>query len=335
MVEEDFVSEIVGNLPKGFQLQYELNSYSREAPLDGRAQLVTPDGAVFTFAIEIKKVHRKETLMALREQIKRSHIDVPALLLCNRLTPAEVEYCVANQLNFIDTAGNARVHLPGFHFIVEGKNGKMRDVPSKRISEGTLKLLLVLLSKPEVLNENYRTLAALSGISLGMVSKAFDFLEVQHFYRKTKNGRRLMNIEDLQALWMREYVTTIRPKLKSIPLIAPNAWQDIPLVQGEYWGGEVAAAKLSEGYLIPENWLLFTPYSLPQRRTELGLKPMREGKLQLASAFWGKDFQLNREAEAMLCVAELLASKDGRNLEVARIINDKYLNLKESSLFGY
>ncbi len=96
----------------------------------------------------------------------------------------------------------------------------------------------------------------------------------------------------------------------------------------------MAAAELSEGYLVPESGLIFTPYPLSQRRKELGLKPARDGKLQLLSCFWG-NFKLNREAEAMLCVAELLTSGDDRNREVARIINDKYLHLNESALFSY
>ncbi|MDE9541636.1 type IV toxin-antitoxin system AbiEi family antitoxin [Xenorhabdus bovienii] len=337
MIEETLLSDIMENLPNGFQLQYKLNS-QRSVGIyqpDGHAELLTPDGTAFTFALELKKILRKEMLMTLRHQITHYLSDTPTLLLCNRLTPALTEYCSSHYLNFIDTAGNARVSVPGLYLSIAGKKSKEHTTISNRISVGTLKLLFVLLSTPEIQNETYRSLANLANISLGMVSKAFEFLEAQRYYRRTKNGRRLMEIEELQILWLREYATTLRPKLERISLIPPNEWQDVSLESGEYWGGEIAAAILSDGYFIPEDWQLFTPYSLHQRRIELGLSPNRDGKLQLVSSFWGNDFQLNRTAQTMLCVAELLASANDRNLEMARLINGKYLHLNESTLFGY
>jgi hypothetical protein len=107
----------------------------------------------------------------------------------------------------------------------------------------------------------------------------------------------------------------------------------LTLASGEYWSGEIAAAELSGGYLIPENGVIFTSHPLLQRRKELGLKPV-PGETTADRRFWGS-FVLNRRAEAMLCVAELLASGDDRNWETARIINDKYLHLNESDLFSY
>ncbi|WP_159565267.1 type IV toxin-antitoxin system AbiEi family antitoxin [Budvicia diplopodorum] len=329
MNEALFLSEVVKNLPRDFQLRYELNN-NRDFR-DGCAKFSTPNGEVFTFSLEIKHIHRKETLMAVRRQMDNQ----PILLICNPLTPALVEYCVSNQLNFIDTSGNARIHTKGFHVFIDGRGSKAKRIVDNRISEGTLKLLFVLLSAPETLNNNYRALAELSGISLGMVSKAFGFLENKRLYRNTANGRRLMNVEELQILWLRDYATAIRSKLAFIPLTAPDKWQDILLETGELWGGEAAATQLSDGYLIPENWTLFTPHFLQHRVKALGLTPLRGGKLRLVSAFWGPSFQLNRTAEVMLCMAELLVSKDDRNLAVARIINEKYLHLDESALFNY
>lgn len=335
MSKEELLSEVVENLPKGFQLKFGLKPQADQTQLDTTAELISPDGKVFTFAMEIRKIHRKESLIGFRNKIADSQDAPPALLICNRLTPALAEYCFINRLNYIDTSGNAVIQLPQLYVLVEGKAAK-KPVPVKaRFAEGVMKLLFVLLSSPESLNDTYRSLAVRSGISLGMVSKAFEFLAAQKYYRKTQGGRRLMNIEELQVLWLRDYAAALLPKLSSIPLVAPDSWHDISLLSGEFWGGEVAAAELTEGYLIAERGKLFTPRPLAQRRQELGLKPDREGKLQLVSSFWGSDFELNKKAKAMLCVAELLASVDDRNLETAKFINDKYLKLSESDLFSY
>lgn len=335
MSEEELLSEVVETLPKGFQLEFELFPLRGTHQLDGKAKLFSPNGEHFAFAVEIKKIHRKESLIGLRHKLAHNADDLPYLLICNRLTPALTEYCLSNRLNFIDTAGNVGIQIPGLYVLVEGKAAKKPVATASRFAEGVMKLLFVLLSCPDTLHETYRILAARSGISLGMVSKAFEFLEAQKYYRKTRHGRRLMNTEELQAIWIRDYAAALLPKLSSLSLAEPDSWHDIALTAGEYWVGEVAAAELSEGYLIPGSGKLFTPEPLPQRRMALGLKPDREGKLQLVSCFWGKDFELNEKAKALLCVAELLASADDRNIETARIINEKYLQLNEAAIFSY
>lgn len=335
MSEEQMLSEATANLPEGFQLELQQSPQADLHQHDGMAELTTPDGGAVVFATEIKKIHRKESLMALQHRLAEQPPNPPRLLICNRLTPALCEYCLSNRINFIDAAGNVGIQIPGLYVLIQGKTGQKTVMPKSRFAEGVMKLLFVLLSTPDTLNQTYRSLAACSGISLGMVSKAFEFLEAQKYYRKTRTGRRLMNIEELHILWLRDYSSALLPKLKSILLTAPHTWQDITLASGEYWGGEVAAAELSKGYLIAESGKLFTPEPLAQRRQTLGLKPDREGKLQLVSNFWGNEFKLNEKAKVMLCVAELMASDEDRNLETARIINDQYLKLSESAFFGY
>ncbi|MFE8101345.1 type IV toxin-antitoxin system AbiEi family antitoxin [Brenneria goodwinii] len=332
MKKEQLLSGAVENLPKGFLLQYEPGN--RHDIHDGWGRLTGPGGEMAKFAMEVKHIHRKESLMAVREQMARFHTDIPALLVCNRLTSALAEYCVDNQINFIDTAGNARIQVPGLYLFIEGRYEKKSIAVRSHFTEGVMKLLFVLLSCPEYLNDTYRSLAEKAGISLGMVSKAFDYLKAQRYFRKSQKGRRLMNEGELQLLWLKDYATALRPKIDFLALPTPTSWDEITLATDEYWSGEIVAAELSGGYLIPESGVIFTPHSLLQRRKELGLKPVPGGKLQLISCFWG-NFTLNRKAEAMLCVAELLASGDDRNREAARIINDKYLQLSESDLFSY
>lgn len=332
MIEEQLLATAVEKLPNGFHFQYDLNAgYD---VYDGSGKLTGPDNETLMFTLLIKQIHRKESLMAAREQMARFPAEIPVLLVCNRLTPALAEYCAESQINFIDTAGNARIQVPGLYLLVEGRYEKKPVTANSRFAEGVMKLLFVLLSHPETLNETYRSLAEKAGISLGMVSKAFDYLEAQRYFRKSLKGRRLMNENELQILWLKDYAAALRPKLDFLRLSAPASWGELMLEPGEYWSGEIIAEKLSDGYLIPETGVIFTPHVLLQRRKDLALKPVPDGKLQLVSCFWGR-FTLNLKAEAMLCVAELLTSGEDRNQETVRIINDKYLHLSESHLFSY
>lgn len=102
-----------------------------------------------------------------------------------------------------------------------------------------LKLLFVLLTDTHILNATYRELASTAGISLGMVSKAFDYLETQRYYRKSQTGRRLLEPEVLTALWLHEYAFMLRPKQKILNLAAPADWRQVNLKPNEIWGGRL------------------------------------------------------------------------------------------------
>lgn len=325
------------NLPNGFQLGFQLTQNGEGSFSDGQACLTLPNHEQFLFDIEVKMLRRKENLYLLLEKWERDSPH-PPLLICPPLSPKMADFCEKNGIHFIDAAGNARINITGLYLYIAGKKAVNLlyndDSRPHRISEGTLKLLFVLLSEPETINENYRTLANLAGISLGMVSKAFDSLEAQRYYRKSSHGRRLIQPEQLMTLWLREYGNVLRPKLKSIALEPVTDWPQLPLSPQEYWGGEAGASFLTKGYLQPEIVILFTHQPLLQRRKELGLYPAPNGQIRLTRAFWGEVLQLNTRAKAMLCAAELLASQDDRNLEAARIINDRYLGIKNSTLFG-
>lgn len=93
-------------------------------------------------------------------------------------------------------------------------------------------------------------------------------------------------------------------------------------------GGEVAASKLTD-YLTPEHALLYTRLPLQQKIREYRARPDERGNLTLATPFWGELLEITPFALALLSTAELLTSNDSRNQEVAEIINDQYLHLKQ------
>ncbi|WP_454877438.1 type IV toxin-antitoxin system AbiEi family antitoxin [Serratia inhibens] len=331
--EEELLASVRANLPVGMNLTTKLQP---NGDSDGYACLSVSNNKTFTFKMDIKIIRRKENLFLLRKSWQNRTAD-ERLLLCSPLTPAQTKICEELKLNFIDAAGNASINTEGLFLQISGKkapkNTKHFEEGNTRISEGTLKLLFVLLSDTNAIDSTYRELANAAGISLGMVSKAFDYLEAQRYYRKSQDRRRLLEPGALTSLWLREYAIMLRPKQKSIRLAAPTDWQRIPLQSNETWGGEAAASLLTDGYLSPEKLILFTHEPLQQRRKDLGLRPEREGQMQLVTAFWGNEWRLTALAKAMLSVGELLAGRDDRNLEVARLVNDKYLGLKDSALF--
>jgi len=101
---------------------------------------------LFTFAFEMKKRLRKEALLQWRSTLENHSFPYPGLLVCGAVTPALEDYCIENQINFIDSGGNASISVPGLFIHVSGR--KVADLLNEtpRISEGVMKLLFVLLS---------------------------------------------------------------------------------------------------------------------------------------------------------------------------------------------
>ncbi|WP_345830217.1 type IV toxin-antitoxin system AbiEi family antitoxin (plasmid) [Pantoea sp. BRR-3P] len=332
MKMEQLIFDATRCLPTGIRLEYDLAPHVLSSV--GSATLFAPHDESINFTLEVKHIHRMDTLKRVQAHIESLQRERPVLLICNQLTQSLAAYCMQNDINFIDTAGNASIQLPGFFMLIEGKQEKKSVTSGGRFPVGVMKLLFILLSDPSVIDQPYRALAEMAGISLGMVSKAFEYLEHQRYFRKTKNGRRLIGVDELCAMWIDDYPRSLKPKLDQLKLAMPEKPEHLALTDDEIAGGELAAANLSNGYLVPASAIVYTPHPLLQRRKELALKPSSEGDFQLIAGFWG-NYHLTSRARAMLCLADLLDSGDDRRREVARIINEKYLNLNEATLFSY
>lgn len=333
--EEQLFEELSHNLPEGLEISVhrKVNTSSDEG-YDGFIDLNTAQGQTFSFVFQTRFRPRKENILFWEEIQKKHRFSRPGLLVCDRITTALEKYCIERGIHFLDGAGNASIILPGLFLRVAGRKTQAFNDEPTRMSHGVMKLLFILLSEPGSINETYRNLASLAGISLGMVSKAFDYLEAKRFYRQSKQGRRLTDPEAITALWIQEYAVVLRPRFKILRLEGSSNWQTLSLEPGECWGGEAAASILSDGYLSPEQIQLFTPVPLSYRRDSLHLRPHPKGNFQLTSAFWGENFTPSKRAIVLLTIAELMASQDDRNIETAGLLNDRYLQLKATTLFG-
>ncbi|WP_369920102.1 type IV toxin-antitoxin system AbiEi family antitoxin [Marinomonas polaris] len=285
---------------------------------------LTVSGDEYHFYVAVKTIHRKESLNSLFADAAPN-----TLLICNRLTPYLADICMENGVNFIDSAGNVRINNGTLHIWIESKkpNPSQIDInlasKSNTLGEGAAKLLFVLLSSPDVLNLSYREIAEYANISLGMVSKGLGILQAESLI-SLGYTRRILDAERMLNLWVEAYRLSIRPKLGGIRLQFEGDWQDVPMKENDFWGGEAAAEKLTH-YLHPQELQLFTRQPLQKKLAQLKCRPNPEGNLWLVPAFWGAKLAWSETSQALLAVAELEASKDSRNIEVARMIHEQYL----------
>jgi hypothetical protein len=198
------------------------------------------------------------------------------------------------------------------------------------------------LCHPELVNASYREIAARAEVAVGTVGWALNGLKATGFVhdKGAKKGRRLVHYRKLLERWVEAYPEKLKPKQLVGEFIAdaPYWWKEIDIrAYDAYWGGETAAAKYTN-HLKPK---VATVYLPEQARTRL----LRDARLRKAITwtgeqtgtvliyrpFWseqpdGLDAELKEGlVHPVLVYADLVATAEPRNLEVARKIYDEHI----------
>lgn len=293
-------------------------------------------GRRYTFLAEVKNIDRAAALGAVKEQI--IPYDGKGLLVAPYLRPELANHCKQIGLPFIDTAGNAYLQAPWLFVFVKGEKQPEHLTMMGTGGGGTataLRMVFALLCRPDLLNAPYREIVEAADVALGAVGRAFFDLERRGHVAggKTKRNRRLLEPKRLFEEWVTNYPIKLRPKLNPRRFRAPNAdwWKAAPLPKGAYWGGEVAADRLTN-FLKPAT---FTVYLEPGQAREnlatlVGAHRLRAdptGDVEVLDTFWtfGADATKPDLVPPILIYADLVATQDGRNLEVARLIRERFI----------
>ena len=182
------------------------------------------------------------------------------------LTTALAQHCRERlNLQFIDTAGNAYLRVPGLYVFVQGEKRPEpmtpgANAPARGGTATALRAAFVLLCRPELLNAPYRDIAAAAGIGLGTVGWAFFDLERRGYLTaaRQRRNRRLLEPTRLLDEWVTNFPIRLRPKLNPRHFKAqdPAWWEQAHLPDGARWGAEVAAARLT-GHLKPATTTIY------------------------------------------------------------------------------
>ncbi|MEG9433722.1 type IV toxin-antitoxin system AbiEi family antitoxin [Terriglobus sp. ADX1] len=283
------------------------------------------------FVAEIKVVRNFATL----GMIAKRHAHLPPhtrpLLVAPYITRALAERCRELNLPFIDTAGNAHVAIPGLTVFITGepRPTTLAENPQYRVyTEVGMKVTFALLCKPELADATYRDLAHAAKVALGTLGPVIKDLEARGHLVQREGRRTLTGARELVEAWVARYPDTLRPKL------VRNRYEcDVDRLLAlemtklkAYWGAEVAAARLT-GYLRPEHFTLYVRDDPKAVLTEARARLDLNGNTELLQVFWDLP-----EAEEhpdlvppLLVYADLMATQDGRNIETARLLYERYL----------
>jgi hypothetical protein len=236
------------------------------------------------------------------------------------------------KINFVDGNGNASINIGDIHIQTDGLKGIRSPVNVRTFRASNLKLIWLLLQKPEYLNKSYREIAEIAGVSLDTISKTLKAMEKQNFtIRVTDNLFKLVDRKDLLEKWLIGFEDTLKPKLKMgtyrfADQKTKDNWQNINFDSNHIlWGGEPAAAKLTQ-YLIPEIFTIYTTLNDNDLLKEYRIIPDRDGKINAYRLFFNSEkLHTNDLVPPLLIYADLQISGDERNIETAKLIYEEYI----------
>jgi hypothetical protein len=249
------------------------------------------------------------------------------LFIAKYISKSSANLLKDNNLNYLDASGNAYIKKDNLFICIEGQKADKYDKDQSRaFQEAGLKLILLLLSKPESLVYSYRELSEKTDISIGSVSNIFSELEDLKFVLRTKQKRIIKNKKELIERWVIAYNEVLKPRIlrKRMKFLQNSDFNDIKMLAEKkisVWGGEPAAAILTKN-LRPEQYILYSNAELSRLSKQFKLTPNPNGNLELCELFWKFDNE-TVTAPPLVVYADLISSGFERNIEMAKIIEDE------------
>lgn len=330
--EEDILRTALDTFSKttGLTVEMEIEPDLGEHRPDAVICIVFQDTG-FQFAVQVKKWLTHATIGTATQRLgKYAH---KGLLVTRYVTPQMAENLKELDVPFMDMAGNAYVKVPQLFIHITGEKlpDEHRPKPQTRAFQPTgLKVIFALLCKQHLVEATFREIAKTADVALGTVGWVVrDLRRAGHIIDLGKHRRRLTQKDRLLERWVTAYPEQLRPKLLLGNYTAQikNWWERTKLTnQDTYWGGEIAAAKLTK-YLRPQVTTVYTGQPIEDFLQKYKLRKDPHGQTEILNTFWHFNFDWPHTdlVHPIIIYADLLATGDPRNIETAKIIYDQEL----------
>jgi hypothetical protein len=283
-------------------------------------------GQEILYAAEVKLGLRPATLGAVINQLE--HLEQPALLVTDYLTPPLADVLKERGIAFLDAAGNAYLNHPPLLVWVKGQKPTQTltaaNITTRTFNPSGLQVLFPLLCNPNWTDRPYREIAELAGVAHGTVGWVIAELPKLGFMAEVSGKRRLLQPERLLQQWVEAYARTLRPRLL-LGRFRTDAldWHKTidPGRYGFLLGGEPAAARLTH-HLRPGTVTLYGPKLEPRLLLDQRLRADPKGNVEILRRFWKFDNEDHPLITPLpLVYADLLAIGDARCLETAKLLH--------------
>ncbi len=269
------------------------------------------------------------TLRVLQEALARQQ----PLVACPYMTPSVAGEFQKAGVPFIDSAGNVFLRGSGLLFRHTGERPLTQRVrePGARGTRafqptGLRFLYEVMVRDCTPITGTYRELNVLTGVSLGAIGWILNSLADRGFLTEIDGVRRLAKKRELLDQWCDAYRQRLRPKylVGRFSFRDTHDLHDRELPAGAYWGGEVAAAKLTDA-IRPELGTLYTEGNVNLCMAKLGLREDDHGNVELLTGFWHNPLSGTALVPPLLVYGDLITSGSSRNVEAARAVDERFL----------
>jgi len=285
----------------------------------------------YRYAVEIKAIDRLAGLGLVKAQMEQCPL--PWLLAAPYITVEIAEQCRAMGIQFIDAVGNAYLKADGLYIYITGQKRALKDVPAAKYRATTatgMRVVFALLCRPDLLNAPYRDIAAAAGVALGTVGWVFFALQDRgHLLMDKRKGRQFVDVRRVIEEWVLNYPVKLRPRLRAQRFHAPAAdwWKKIPLEKyTARFGGEVAGDILTK-YRNPGEVTIYLPGDPDRLIIDNRLAADPKGEVEILEQFWhfNPENNENQTVPPLLVYADLMATQDTRNHEVAKLVYERYI----------
>ena len=315
---------------------FKLNSEGMDLRIDlQKVKDETYDGVIYIQGVAFSYLIEQDVTSTNYGRIKRrleqieAGGNMPILLIGGYISSSLYSDLKQGRINFMDSVGNcfiSHINKGGMilHISHSGiKSSYKTSVAYPLFREAGLKVIFYLLQSLERFSEPFRTIRDGSGVSIGTVKNVMDELASRGYILITQEKRVLVKGKQLLDDWAENYALVLKPKLllqrfsfRSVE--KREEWQSIRLPSNMWWGGECSAAK-RQGYLIPENFMIYGE-TLPAQLMSTGAVLMGDGEIALYKKFW-----VEEGVPAVLVYADLMTSGRSRNIEAANKLLDNEL----------
>jgi hypothetical protein len=325
--EENILQKALEKFQKTTAIEIEFHKDVYNEPLRPDVLIrITHHGLEWYFAGNVKLGVTRANIGILAQELMKFR--EKGLLITRYVPPPVADLLKELDVPFIDTAGNVYINDPPLYVFIKGNkpDKEPRLEPIQRIFRPAgLQALFALLCNPGIEGKPFRKIAKAANVALGTVNAVLKELEkMGYLIDMGRRGRMLVRKDHLLKRWVTAYPEQLKPK-QFVGQFKANEydwWKKVDVQDfGAYWGGEIAAAYLTE-HLIPEMATVYTTEPLGKFVLQNRLKKDPNGNVEILNVFW--KFRHNRDYNGLvhpiLVYADLMATADERNVETAEII---------------
>lgn len=281
-----------------------------------------------TFAIEHKSSFNLSVLPTIIS-LKNKYPNL--ILITNNITDKLKKILKDNKIQYLDTVGNVYINTGSIFIFSESKNTEPKTIlnKDKAFTKKGIAVVFHFLNNELLLNQTYRQICQVTGVSLDTLTKVIQSLRQQGFIQSIDaKNMRLIDKKRLFEKWADAYENKLKPSLfvgnfRFQNIETEKNWQNIQLLKTSVWGGEPAANILTNGFLQPAQFTLYTTETKNELIKNYRFLPDPNGNIKVYFPFI--DIQNLPSNLPLWVYADLINSGIARNFEVAQKIYNQYV----------